>query len=130
MRKTVLVVEDEFLIAIDLKLLLESRGWEVLGPAATVSDALLLLGDELPEVAILDESLKDGVVTLVAEELRARNVPFVVASAYSSPELIGGDVLTGAPNVGKPTEERRLLAALNDSSGPLDDASTRGITEL
>lgn len=112
MRKTVLVVEDEFLIAIDLKLLLESRGWEVLGPAATVSDALLLLGDELPEVAILDESLKDGVVTLVAEELRARNVPFVVASAYSSPELIGGDVLTGAPNVGKPTEERRLLAAL------------------
>lgn len=50
MRKTVLVVEDEFLIAIDLKLLLESRGWEVLGPAATVSDALLLLGDELPEV--------------------------------------------------------------------------------
>ena len=104
MRKIVLVVEDEFLIAIDLKLLLERRGWSVLGPATTVKEALGLLDDKLPAVAILDVSLKDGVVTSVAEALRARNVPFVVASAYSRPELIGGDILGGAPNVGKPTE--------------------------
>jgi two-component system, response regulator PdtaR len=97
MRKIVLVVEDEFLIAIDLKLLLERRGWSVLGPATTVKEALGLLDDKLPAVAILDVSLKDGAVTSVAEALRARNVPFVVASAYSRPELIGGDILGGAP---------------------------------
>jgi hypothetical protein len=39
-------------------------------------------------------------------------VPFIVASAHRRPELVGGDVLAGAPNVGKPTEERRLLAVL------------------
>lgn len=112
MHKTVLIVEDEFLIAIDLKLLLERRGWSVLGPATTVKEALGLLNDELPAVAILDVTLKDGAVTLVAEALRARSVPFVVASAYSRPELIGGDILAGAPNVGKPTEERRLISVL------------------
>jgi DNA-binding response OmpR family regulator len=112
MHNTVLIVEDEFLIAIDLKLLLERRGWSVLGPATTVEEALGLLDDELPAVAILDVTLKDGSVTLVAEALRARNVPFVVASAYSRPELIGGDILAGAPNVGKPAEERRLITVL------------------
>ncbi|ASY56365.1 response regulator [Sinorhizobium sp. CCBAU 05631] len=112
MRKTVLIVEDEFLIAIDLKLLLERCGWSVLGPAATVKEALGLLGDGLPTVAILDVTLRDGSVAEVAEALRAQNVPFVVASAYSRPELIGGEVLAGAPNVGKPTEGRRLLTVL------------------
>ncbi|TCN22132.1 response regulator [Sinorhizobium americanum] len=115
MHKTLLIVEDEFLIAIDLKLLLERRGWSVLGPATTVKEALALLDDELPAVALLDVSLKDGSVTLVAEALRARKVPFVVASAYSRPELIGGDVLAGAPGVGKPTEEHRLLAVLENA---------------
>jgi two-component system, response regulator PdtaR len=118
MRKTVLVVEDEFLVALDLKLLLEDRGWHVLGPAATIEEALRLLDDELPAVALLDVRLKDGTVTAVAETLRARNVPFVVASAYSHPELVGGEVLAEAPNVGKPTDERRLLAALEQLVTP------------
>lgn len=112
MRKTVLVVEDEFLIAMDLKLLLEQHGWCVLGPAATVEEALLLLDVQLPAVAVLDVTLRDGSVTRVAEALRAQNVPFVVASAYNRPEHVGGEILAGAPNVGKPTEERRLFAAL------------------
>lgn len=112
MRKTVLIVEDEFLIAMDLMLLFEQHGWAVLGPAATVREALRLLESELPTVAILDVTLRDGVVTLVAEALRAQNVPFVVASAYSNPQIVGGDILAGAPNVGKPTRERRLLAVL------------------
>src|SRR5262249_35433677 len=107
-----LVVEDESLIAMDLELLLERRGWRVLGPAATVDEPIRLLGDELPPVALLDITLKDGTVPLVAEALRARNVPFMLASAYSRPELVGGEVLAGAPNVGKPTEERRLFAVL------------------
>ena len=107
-----LVVEDEFLIAFDLVLLLARGGWHVLGPAATIAEALSLLDHERPAVALLDVSLKEGAVTLVAEALQARNVPFIVASAYSRPERVGGEVLAGAPNIGKPTDERRLLALL------------------
>ena len=112
MPKTVLIVEDEFLIAMDLQLLLEGCGWRVMGPVESVKAALRSLEDELPSVALLDVSLGDELVTPVAETLKARNVPFVVASAYERPERIGGQVLAGAPNVGKPIREQRLLAAL------------------
>jgi CheY-like chemotaxis protein len=107
----VLVVEDEFLIALDLELLLQRRGWRVLGPAATVAEALQLLAGRMPDVALLDVNLQGELVTPVAEQLRARGVPFVLASAYPSPGRMAA-ALAGAPAVGKPIAERRLLAAL------------------
>jgi two-component system, response regulator PdtaR len=112
--KTVLVVEDEFLIAMDLKLMLEARGWRVIGPVATVRAALRLLEDELPAVALLDVNLGNELVTPVAESLKALGVPFALASAYARPAEFGGEVLAGALNVGKPVAERRLLAALSE----------------
>lgn len=42
---SVLVVEDEFLIAMDVKMILEENGHSVLGPAASVKSALNLLKD-------------------------------------------------------------------------------------
>ena len=56
--RLVLVVEDEFLIALDLELLLRRHGWRVLGPAATVDQALRLLRGETPDVALLDVNLR------------------------------------------------------------------------
>lgn len=113
----VLVVEDEFLLALDLELVLKRHGWRVLGPAATVGEALLLLETEKPDVALLDVNLRGELVTPVAEELRALGVPFVLASAYSRPDLVAV-VLAEAPNVGKPTSERRLLAMLEKAARP------------
>ena len=87
----VLVVEDEFLLALDLELVLERHGFRVLGPTATVAQALRLLEDgEPPDVALLDVNLKGEMVTPVAEALRARGVPFVLASAYDGHKLGGG----------------------------------------
>jgi DNA-binding response OmpR family regulator len=107
----VLVVEDEFLIAMDLERLLERNGWRVLGPVATVSEALCVLDGETPDVALLDVNLRGVMVTPVAERLRARGIPFVLASAYDSAQLaVMG--LAGAPQLGKPTPPQRLLAAL------------------
>lgn len=112
MQKTVLIVEDEFLIALDLQMLLEGHGWRVMGPAATVRSALNLLKAELPLVGLLDVNLGNELITPVAETLKAREVPFALASAYDRPEQYGGEALAGAPNVGKPINERRLLEAL------------------
>ena len=115
--RLVLVVEDEFLIALDLELLLRRHGWRVLGPAATVAAALRLLVGATPDVALLDVNLGGELVTPVAEELRARGVPFVLASAYDRHGLTAA-ALAGALNVGKPTDERRLLAALARAVAP------------
>jgi CheY-like chemotaxis protein len=108
----VLVVEDEFLIAMDLEAMLKEHGWRVLGPAATVAEALGLLEDgKTPAVALLDVNLRGETVVPVAEVLSERGVPIVLASAYDRAGSIA-DVLADAPNVGKPAQERHLLAAL------------------
>ena len=109
--RLVLVVEDEVLIALDLERLLRRHGWRVLGPAATVAAAVRLLDREAPDAALLDVNLRGERVTPVAAALRARGVPFVLASAYGRAQLTA-EVLAGAPNVGKPANVRRLLAAL------------------
>ena len=58
------------------------------------------------------EFLAPLVVGGTAEALRAQGVPFVLASAYDQHGLEAARALAGAPNLGKPTDERRLLAAL------------------
>jgi hypothetical protein len=96
----------------DLTLMLEAHGWIVLGPMASVRDALELLQRELPLAALLDVNLGSELVTPVAEFLKAHDVPYAVASAYPNPEHFGGSVLAGVPNAGKPTSEARLLSIL------------------
>jgi DNA-binding response OmpR family regulator len=115
----VLVVEDEFLIAMDLGLLLERQGWRVLGPAASVAEALRLLeqGEEVPDAALLDVNLRGELVTPVTERLRALGIPFALASAYERVDLLAPE-LAGVVNVGKPTDVRRLLAALARAGVP------------
>jgi two-component system, response regulator PdtaR len=112
--RLVLVVEDEVLIAMDLEQLLHRHGWRVLGPAATVAEALRLLASDRPDVALLDVDLRGEPVTPVAEEPRARGVPFVPASAHDGHELGVVALARRRPSVG----ERRLLAALARAVAP------------
>ena len=56
----VLIVEDEVLIAWMLADSLEGAGHEVVGPAATMAEALALCEAAPPELAVLDVNLRDG----------------------------------------------------------------------
>jgi len=108
----ILVVEDEFLIAIELETVLTRAGYQVLGPAATVRTALALLDDRTPDAAVLDVNLGGERVTPVAEALEKRRIPFVIASAYSSADLANEPVLSRAAKVGKPTSALSMLQEL------------------
>ena len=67
----------------------------MLGPAATVDEAFRLLRGDTPDVALLDINLRGEPVTPVAEELRARGVPFLLASAYDGHGLAAVTALAG-----------------------------------
>jgi two-component system, response regulator PdtaR len=114
---SVLVVEDDFLIAAYLEGALAEDGWRVLGPAASVAQALTLLEAETPAVAVLDVSLNGEFVTRVAERLRVLRVPFALASALHNPARVGGAVLAGAPNLGKPTDLAQLKRTVASLAG-------------
>lgn len=84
--RRVLVAEDEYLVAIDLAESLSEMGIEVFGPAGAVSEALDLIatfGDRL-DAAILDINLRDEFVYPVADELVARNIPFIFTTGYDA----------------------------------------------
>lgn len=108
---TVLVVEDEIFIALEIEQILSTAGYRVLGPVATVVDALALLENARPGAALLDLQLLDGISTTVAERLQALGIPFVLVSAYTGPEL-EKPILANAPLLAKPISPPCLLGAL------------------
>ncbi|WP_211262967.1 response regulator [Rubellimicrobium mesophilum] len=99
------------ILADELRRELENEGVEVLGPVATVAEALDLLRSEPgPDAAILDVFLDDEVAYPVAEVLRKCGIPFVLATnrlAWTIPRAYA-DV----PRVEKPVDMRRLARAL------------------
>ena len=107
----VLVVEDEYLLALDLQHTLEQVGYRVLGPARKVEDAIAILKADTPDVAILDVNLAGERVTPVARLLTNMGVPFVLATADDE-FAHSDDAVMGSENLGKPIDYRRLLIKL------------------
>ena len=83
--RRVLLVEDDFFVVEDMRQEFEAIGASVVGPAATVDDALRLVAttDRL-DAAVLDVNLRGAMVYPVADALAARGVPFVFATGYDS----------------------------------------------
>jgi CheY-like chemotaxis protein len=78
--RSILIVEDEPLIAMMLEDFLESMGHSVRGTCDTVSQALVAAGKGGFDLAILDVNLKGESVWPVAAALRKQGTPFVLAS--------------------------------------------------
>jgi CheY-like chemotaxis protein len=106
----ILVVEDEFLIALDIAGVLEQAGLAVIGPAGTVSDALQAIAQEDVHGALLDAHLAGEPVGRVADALIARGIPFAFVSGYGREQLPAAH--RAAPLVKKPFTGRDLLAAV------------------
>ena len=108
LNRHILLVEDEYLIAWALQDDLQRSGAHVIGPAASVEDALALLANERVDGAILDVSLGQEKVFPVAEALAARGIPFVFATGYSDLPSTWHHV----PRFEKPVEAARVALAL------------------
>ena len=110
--KRVLVVEDEFVIAMQIEELLEHQQCQMIGPAASAEEALRLLALERPDAATLDFNLRGQSSLAVAEKLREMGVPFVVVSGYMA-QSGREPALEQAAWVRKPFQPRLLLEALS-----------------
>lgn len=89
---SVLVIEDDYLLADDSRVALEEAGATVLGPCSNAADALDLLRMTKPDCAVVDINLGSGPDFEVVRALRAISVPMVLVTGYEQsaipPEFI------------------------------------------
>ncbi len=112
----VLVLDDEMLVAMMLEDMLADLGYEVVGPFASLDGALESAQSDPLDGAILDLNLGQGVLsTPVAEVLRARGVPFLLATGYGASAQTDG--LGHAGLLGKPFTGSEVEAALKAMLG-------------
>src|SRR5262245_18707795 len=79
---SVLVVEDEPLIALEVAGILRDAGCVVAGPFRSVPDALLSVIHQTPSAAVLDFGLCGESANPVADMLACKGVPFIWLTAY------------------------------------------------
>ena len=83
----VLLVEDEYYIADDVRIALGRAGATILGPAATLAQAEEYVRRGGFDYAILDLNLHGESVVPLAIEMSASNFPFAIATGYGSPAV-------------------------------------------
>jgi DNA-binding response OmpR family regulator len=79
----VLVVEDEFFLALELEDALTMAGADVVGPLPDLGSALAQASEGGFDVAVVDLNLRGGLSFALADVLTAKGIPFVFATAYA-----------------------------------------------
>ena len=114
MKHKILIVEDQFIEANNLRLILDRAGYAVMPIAASFVEAMDMLDRHKPDLVLLDIYL-DGTLTGVdfAKVLAARKVPFVYLSANSNRKIFLAAKATKPYGfLVKPFRQRDVLAAL------------------
>jgi CheY-like chemotaxis protein len=107
--KRILIVEDEFLIATTASEMLEELGAIIVGPAATVPQALNLVEKEAIDIALLDINLYGQSSSVVATSLESQGIPVVFATGYGKGD---GKDSAGRYVLGKPYTQEKLARQL------------------
>ena len=85
--KTVLLVEDEPIVAMLVEDMLAGLGVNIIGPAARLDEALALARSENFDAAVLDVKLGGQHSGAVAGVLRGRGIPYILATGFDAPPL-------------------------------------------
>jgi CheY-like chemotaxis protein len=112
----VLVVEDEYFVAILIEEILESAGCIVMGPHPRLPEALDAVDHEDYDAAVLDVNLAGERINPVADALSKRHVPFLFVTGYGANAL--PSEYAERPHVCKPFRMADLLGALSNLLKP------------
>src|SRR5712691_604133 len=119
----ILVAEDETIIRLDLRELLERSGFEVCAEARDGEEAVLLARSERPDIAIMDVKMPklDG-IDAARQILDERPIPIVMLTAYGQDELVSRAVEAGVFGyLVKPFRESDLLPAIHAARARHDE---------
>ena len=114
--RSILIVEDESLVAMLLETILEDMGCATVGPVSNIDEALTLLdGGLVIDGALLDVNVAGREVFPVAAALKAKGVPFVFSTGYGEGGL--PDEWRGQSTIQKPFTEETVRSALMKALG-------------
>jgi DNA-binding NtrC family response regulator len=109
----ILIVEDDFFIAMELEAILTEAGGQIVQLCRTVKDALASAATEDFAVAVLDFRVGDETTLAVAQRLAARHVPFVFYTGQAPGEPLCSD-WSDCKIVSKPARPQALINAVAD----------------
>lgn len=109
--RKILIVEDDFLVAVALAEMLQAAGANVIGPVSEMQEALSFVeaGNDV-DAAILDVDLHGRKSYPVAQALAARRIRFVFATGYGEEAI--DRAWRAYPRVQKPFDGRALVQEL------------------
>jgi CheY-like chemotaxis protein len=105
--RRILIAEDEFLVAVLLEQDVTEAGYGVVGPFTGLPEALNAARDGGFDLALLDINMNGHMAYPLADELLARDVPFIFLSGYAAQDL--PERFRACPRVAKPYDVAVLL---------------------
>jgi DNA-binding response OmpR family regulator len=105
--KRILIIEDEWLIAMVIERTLTQAGLVVAGKSGSVGRARHLIETTSCDAVVLDANLGGASAEPLAVLLRTRGTPFAVVTGYASTHRSGA--LATAPYLGKPFQPAQLV---------------------
>jgi two-component sensor histidine kinase/CheY-like chemotaxis protein len=115
--KSVLLLEDEFVIALEAEDMLASLGASAVETCSSTPEALAAIAASPPDCALLDVSLGRETSAVVAARLRELGIPFAFATGYDDGGALRDD-FAGTPVIRKPYGRDALAAGLAAAIGP------------
>ena len=109
---TILIIEDEVLVAIDLEMLLRDLGHIVVGIATNFDDAISLARDTQPRLALVDINLADGPTGVAAAREIAAGGKTSCVFMSANTAMIPEDFALAVGSIGKPYSEAGMRSAV------------------
>ena len=111
--KSVLVVEDEMLVALEIERILGAAGSKVLGPVASIAEATAIIEAQAVDLALLDINVRGEFIYPLTKKLAERNIKFVFSTGYDEVSIPSN--LRQTPCVRKPFTPEKLIATLSSA---------------
>jgi DNA-binding NtrC family response regulator len=125
----ILVVEDELIVARDIKKTLERNGYKVIGVARSTDKALQMIEEGRPTLVLVDIFLKGSLTGIdLAKELNKLAIPFIYISANSNKPVLEAAKSTNPFGfIVKPFREKDLLVTMEIARYRFESSKQYGI---